>query len=287
MPKGGGGGGGGRGGGRPRINPAYAVNLTHYWPLQDGGGLADTMPYANTIRNYGQPRFKGDPQNLVAADTVVAAAKRKACLAIKFSATGAAEESIVMNDAATTNENVGKNFTLSAWVRAGDYSAGRVIISKVESGTPYNFVLQSDVTTGFLLLWFSVAGVSKTATGTTAIPTTGSLAHVAGSYDGATMKVYFNGKLEGSTAETGTPETTTNPIRIGRWVTDNFAWNGLIAHVAMFNRALPAGEVLRLATDVDALVTEPPTEPETPSAPPGAPGKLITPGGISIPASLS
>lgn len=64
--------------------------------------------------------------------------------------------------------------------------------------------------------FFYVTGSSYVTTQqSTATLSTGTTYHVAATYDGANVKLYINGSLDSTFARTGTPNSTTSPIRIG------------------------------------------------------------------------
>ena len=68
---------------------------------------------------------------------------------------------------------------------------------------------------------------------------------VAGTYDGATSKVYVDGKLENSQARTGAINTNDHQVNIfgnsERWGRD---WGGWIDEAAIYTRALSEQEIL-------------------------------------------
>ena len=72
-------------------------------------------------------------------------------------------------------------------------------------------------------------------------------AHLATTYDGATVRVYVNGTQVASRAVTGAMSASTNPLRIG----GNTVWSewfrGLIDEVRVYDRALSPAEI---ATDM-------------------------------------
>ena len=80
--------------------------------------------------------------------------------------------------------------------------------------------------------------------GTTAV-VTGQWYHVAGSYDGATAKVYVNGVEEGSQPVSFALDYGTRPVFIGTSGESN--WDGKLAgavdEVSIYSRALSAGEI--------------------------------------------
>ena len=67
--------------------------------------------------------------------------------------------------------------------------------------------------------------------------------HIAGTYDGATVKLYVNGVLAGSQAVTGNILTSTGALRIG----GNAVWGeyfaGLIDEVRIYNTALTQTQI--------------------------------------------
>jgi PKD repeat protein len=70
-----------------------------------------------------------------------------------------------------------------------------------------------------------------------------SWSHIAGTYDGATMKFYVNVVLVGSRAQTGSISTTTGQLSIGGDPSSGQYWQGRIDEVRIYNRALSQTEV--------------------------------------------
>lgn len=67
--------------------------------------------------------------------------------------------------------------------------------------------------------------------------------YVVGTYDGSTMKLYKDGSIVGSLSTSQTITSTQNAI-IGRNAyTDLYHWNGNLANVAIWNRALSSDEI--------------------------------------------
>ena len=64
-----------------------------------------------------------------------------------------------------------------------------------------------------------------------------------GTYDGSTMRLYINGSLDNSTSKSATVNATQN-ARIGAnaWLGANY-WDGNLANVAIWNRALNSDEI--------------------------------------------
>jgi len=73
--------------------------------------------------------------------------------------------------------------------------------------------------------------------------------HLAGSYDGATLRLYVNGMLANSRAVTGTMTPSHNPLNIGGDPsTLSRHFDGLIDEVSIYNRALSGGEIASIYT---------------------------------------
>jgi hypothetical protein len=97
--------------------------------------------------------------------------------------------------------------------------------------------------------------------------------HLAGTYDGATLRLYVNGAVVASQAFTGSIVTSTGAVRIG----GNSVWGeyfqGRLDEVRLYNRALSQAE---LQTDMNTAVggTPPPTDTTPPlialTSPPAA-----------------
>ena len=72
---------------------------------------------------------------------------------------------------------------------------------------------------------------------------TGSWSHVAGTYDGAALKLYVNGVLA-ATANYSTPIVhSAQPLQIGRGGGNSFYWKGGLDEVAVYGTALTGGQV--------------------------------------------
>jgi len=92
--------------------------------------------------------------------------------------------------------------------------------------------------------------------------------HLAGTWDGATLRVYVNGVLGGETATTQMPAASTCPFYIGGFqdacsFTGQF-FNGIVDEVSLYNRALLAEEVQAIfdAGTAGKCPPPPPTAPE-------------------------
>jgi len=66
--------------------------------------------------------------------------------------------------------------------------------------------------------------------------------YVVATYDGATAKIYINGKLDGTLKVTAVPKQTSDPLFIGRRMDGLFA-DASLANVAIYSAALSADRV--------------------------------------------
>jgi len=126
--------------------------------------------------------------------------------------------------------------TMSAWVKPASISSSALMVS-IE-GVYY---LAIDSTTSKLA--FEVAGGSVSGDSTT-IANAGTWVHVVGTYDGTNSRIYVNGVLENTYAQTRYDIDTLNrPTTIGQQSTGSYWFNGLIDDVRIYNYALTAKQV--------------------------------------------
>jgi hypothetical protein len=141
--------------------------------------------------------------------------------------------------------------TVGAWVnlRAFSGSIPEAIISKI-GGPNLNqasYVFAVDQTTH--QPYFAIVttdGVTGTVRSSIAI-TANQWTHIAGTYDGSTIKIYVNGQLEGTTPWNQPIFQGNNPLVIGcglqNYSVPTAFFNGLIDEVGLYNRALSDSEI--------------------------------------------
>jgi hypothetical protein len=134
--------------------------------------------------------------------------------------------------------------TVAAWVNIttvpGDH---RAIITKGDSAWRIS-TLQSQ-----RKFHFGVAGPPDypAADGAREVPV-GQWHHVAGTYDGATIRLYVDGVLDGTRAYSSGIGANTQLVFIGENAEEmGRTWHGLIDEVRVYNRALSADEIQSLA----------------------------------------
>ena len=150
--------------------------------------------------------------------------------------------------------------TLEAWVRwdvdpeTGDPWAN--IINKSE----HQYQLQhSGYTSDSINKYFEFA--LETENGrkylfSTTSPVAGEWYHIVATYsaDAQEMRIYVNGELESSRRQTGQINVTDFDINIGRHVYDYRYYQGSIAEVAVYDRALSADEIAGITARYYALL---------------------------------
>lgn len=84
----------------------------------------------------------------------------------------------------------------------------------------------------------------RQVTGTTSLAA-GVWYHVVATYDGASLRVYVNGALDGTASAPDSVLSTNAPLEIASGPgTTNWYYGGLVDEVAIYNQALPAATVL-------------------------------------------
>jgi Concanavalin A-like lectin/glucanases superfamily/Aspartyl protease len=134
-------------------------------------------------------------------------------------------------------------FTLATWVKAAPQSSAQLIdkhsnygdkgiLLQIVDGYP-QFVLATD---GFK----SVKAADQMMSD--------KWYHLAGTFDGTVMRLYVNGNDEGSKRVHGAFIPSTHPLEIGRNNSNpNETFTGMLSEVMIYNRALTADEVAKLA----------------------------------------
>ena len=131
--------------------------------------------------------------------------------------------------------NLTSQVSIEAWVKPDSVSGTRYIVHK---NTFYYLYVANNVT------YFGIrSGGAYKYVQATGLITTGTWQHIVGTYDGAKMILYRNGVNSAEVAVTGSIDTTTVNLRIGAFDAAANVFDGSLDEVAVYNRALTAGEV--------------------------------------------
>jgi YVTN family beta-propeller protein len=139
--------------------------------------------------------------------------------------------------------------TLTAWINVNANDFQQAIIEKYDVPGLRGYLLR--IVGGKLqgaICDASLYGAQHPASGATTI-TTGVWHHVAAVYDGATIKVYLDGILDGSAPTITAPVDGSASLKIGARGDDaDTRLNGLIDEVRIYDQALSSTEIQALAT---------------------------------------
>ena len=154
--------------------------------------------------------------------------------ALSFNRTNAL---VTINNAATLQLTTG--MTLEAWAYPTKvYSAWQDVIYK---GNDNYYLEGTSNPSGFPAMGGTLPNAPPLyGTGVLALNT---WAHLAATYDGATMRLYVNGVQVASRAQTGTIVTSTDPLQIGGDSIYGQYFTGRIDEVRIYNRALSAAQI--------------------------------------------
>jgi Concanavalin A-like lectin/glucanases superfamily len=132
--------------------------------------------------------------------------------------------------------------TLEAWVNADslNHAGGGNLARVVDKGNAYRLIVPSNGQIDFATFHSTVAQIASTSAGAI---TTGSWFHVAGTYDGTNQRIYVNGSLATTRAQTGNIDTSADTLRIGDTGGGTRQWDGKIDEVRIYTRALGPEEV--------------------------------------------
>jgi len=145
--------------------------------------------------------------------------------------------------------------TLEAWVYPTTVnSAWRDVIYK---GNDNYYLEGTSSNSGHPVAGAIVGGVYAEAVGPNSL-TANTWAHLAETYDGATMRLYVNGVQVASHAQTGAIATSTNPLQIGGDSIYGQYFAGRIDEARIYNRALSQAEI---QADMNTPVGSPPPTP--------------------------
>jgi hypothetical protein len=143
----------------------------------------------------------------------------------------------------------GDKLTLSAWVKGSPTGPNQwnTIINKSDDNQ-YRLQLSTDGTK-FEFAIRRISGNSWVTSLTSTDPD--NWTHVAGVYDGTTMKIYINGIEENSSNFSGNLNipATTRPLYIGARYSAGRRWDCDIDQVMIFSRDLNSSEILNMYND--------------------------------------
>jgi alpha-mannosidase len=146
--------------------------------------------------------------------------------------------------------DLGGTGTIEAWFRLNSLNRWHGVISKGPSNTDaaHNYALEIDSANRFLCILGNGSSALKVTS--TATAAAGQFYHLACTWDGTAVRLYVNGALSVSAAQSITPAPNSQPLFIGQFGTGFDRLHGVIDEVRIYNRA-------RVQADVQADMNTP------------------------------
>lgn len=214
------------------------TKMRAYWKLDDGPAttsFTDSVP--NTVFNDGA---------CVGVKCPTSNPSGKVGSAFDFDG----GDEVVVGNTTGLEFTISGDMSVEAWVKTTQVCTNRVVFIGRYEGNPFAaWWLGCDENNHAAFHMRDSNNIAMTVSGTTLI-NDGEWHHIVGTRDGTgnSNKVYVDGALEGSgtPAFTGALTFTAKPVTIGYYSVDPFYWfNGTLDEVALYDQALPVGEVAR------------------------------------------
>jgi hypothetical protein len=149
-------------------------------------------------------------------------------------------------------------FTLEAWVRPDEANPGSAVITKERGSGLISYQMHAEGLAKTPVAYVENSKGRYLVSASTAIPVH-AWSHLAVTYDGAKLRYYVDGVLEG-TASAGDPGVSADQLLIGddiHWAEED-GFKGKIDEVRIYDRALDAGEI---NSDKATPIETPPDRP--------------------------
>lgn len=133
------------------------------------------------------------------------------------------------------------NITVSGWAFYNAYGGGGQSYSVITvKGNPWTWLLENPSNTFRFRITAGGADVNVADTSTHLLNT---WYNVVGTYDGSNMRIYVNGVLKNTQAQSGTLATNSVSAKIGTFQGTNYNLTGRISNVSIYNRTLTTSEI--------------------------------------------
>jgi len=153
---------------------------------------------------------------------------------------------VTVNDSASLDLTNG--MTLEAWVYPTNAATHWTTFLLKESSSDLDYMLAADPS-GYPAVYIATTSGEQGILGPSTLPLN-TWSHLAGTYDGATLKLYVNGVKVAENPVTGSIITSPQPLRIGGNAIWGEYWSGNIDEVRIYNQALTQ---IQIQTDMDGL----------------------------------
>ena len=133
--------------------------------------------------------------------------------------------------------------TVAAWVNPATIQAGASAVNRRPGANDVGYTLEQRFTGDGTVLWNVFINGTSVSVVSSAVLSTNTWTHLAGTYDGTTSRLYVNGVESGSMTVAGTIDPIAADVQIGRNIANGNLWGGGIDEVQVWNRALSAAEL--------------------------------------------
>ena len=142
----------------------------------------------------------------------------------------------------SNNLDITSKITISAWINPTTAITSQNFPMFIAKDLNVAYMLYGNSSTGAFRLRIGTNTAANVVDSVTTL-STGVWAHIVGTYDGTNMKLYINGSLDITKSRVGTIPTSTNSLRIAEANINNNEYEGNIASVKIYNKALTSAEV--------------------------------------------
>jgi hypothetical protein len=147
--------------------------------------------------------------------------------------------------------NMTDAITIAAWINPS-WTGNNRILQKSSGGGDNQYRLLREWGDNMV---FHLPGLSSDRLQFPGLPSTGEWTHLVATYDGSSMKVYYNAVAVGEMATSGQLGTTDGTLCIGtkdEWALAGDEYHGMLDNVRIYNRALSQSEIKLLEDQLTA-----------------------------------
>lgn len=208
---------------------ALATSVVSHWKLDESSGNITDSAGSNTGTNTGTTTFTTGKLNNGA------------------SFNGSSQ---YFDMGTPASLNITGNITMSAWIKTtqGSGTEGAIISNYNSGGSKCQYQMKVYNSAGTITIRYNINNTSQQELQSVGSITSNVWTHVVGTYDGSTIRLYINGKLDTSVSATQTPPSSGyGNTAIGRAGSYNgLYYNGMIDEATIWSRALSLDEILQI-----------------------------------------
>lgn len=139
------------------------------------------------------------------------------------------------------NLDITTNITLEAWVYATKSTGVQNVVSKSSNSINTGYIFpRTDNGWSNVVLYLNIGGWKTLSA---AYPSLNAWHHLAATYDGATMKIYIDGTLSASSAQTGSIATNSNALTLGNQTGYSEYFGGSADEIRVWNVTRTQSEI--------------------------------------------